>query len=149
MISSPAEPLTAHFMDALYTEAMLLADEAKSYFDDGARKDQLTLDPLTRVSFSCESLKVTTRLMHMIAWLLTRRAVRGGKTTLFDSQGLLRKLGHAADSDDGSVARLPEDARMLIAASCELYARIKRLDDNDGAASSPARALMARLERSI
>jgi regulator of CtrA degradation len=34
-------------------------DEARSYFDTG-RDDRLSLDPIDRVGFSCESLKVTT-----------------------------------------------------------------------------------------
>ena len=63
--------LTPKLIDGLYVEAMVLADEARSYFDTGGRDDRLALDPLDRVGFSCESLKVTTRLMHVIAWLLT------------------------------------------------------------------------------
>ena len=34
-----AGPLNARLLDALYTEAMLLADEAQSYFAGGARSD--------------------------------------------------------------------------------------------------------------
>ncbi|WP_342454590.1 DUF1465 family protein [Sphingomonas sp. H160509] len=66
-------------IDALYSEAMLLADEARTYFDEAGRVEREALDPLIRVSFSCESLKVTTRLMHVIAWLLTQRAVQAGE----------------------------------------------------------------------
>ena len=65
-------------IDSLYVEAMVLADEARGYFDQGARVEREALDPLGRVTFSCESLKVTTRLMHVIAWLLTQRAVDSG-----------------------------------------------------------------------
>lgn len=66
-------------IDALYTEAMVLADEARSYFDVAGRDEREMLDAMTRVLFSCESLKVTTRLMHVIAWLLTQRAVNAGE----------------------------------------------------------------------
>ena len=72
-------PLTAKLVASLYTEAMLLADEARSYFDMSGRADRDSLDPIDRVGFSCESLKVTTRLMHVIAWLLTQRAVEAGE----------------------------------------------------------------------
>ena len=61
---------------------MLLADEARSYFEGRARVDRDALDPWMRVGFSCESLKVTTRLMHVIAWLLARRAVAEGELPL-------------------------------------------------------------------
>ena len=67
--------MTPKLVDGLYIEAMVLADEARSYFDTLGRDDRLSLDPIDRVGFSCESLKVTTRLMHVIAWLLTQRAV--------------------------------------------------------------------------
>ena len=76
---SPETRIHRHLIDALYIEAMLLADEARSYFDEVGRAEREMLDPLVRVGFSCESLKVTTRLMHVIAWLLTAaRGRRGG-----------------------------------------------------------------------
>ena len=46
-------------IDSLYVEAMVLADEARGYFDQGALVEREALDPLGRVTFSCESLKVT------------------------------------------------------------------------------------------
>jgi regulator of CtrA degradation len=69
--------LTPKLVDALYTEAMILADEARSYFD----RDPLSggFAPEVSVAFSCESLKVTTRLMHSIAWLLNQKALRAGE----------------------------------------------------------------------
>lgn len=148
-----AEPLNSRLIEALYTEAMLLADEARGYFEDGARSDRLTFDPLTRVSFSCESLKVTTRLMHIVAWLLTRRAIGSGELPRTARDGGDRRLGIAADSDRDVVALFPEAARGLIAASADLYARVQRLEDGGGAGGDggpgPARALMSRLEQSL
>ncbi|MBA3730170.1 MAG: DUF1465 family protein, partial [Sphingomonas sp.] len=67
--------ITPRLIDSLYTEAMLLADEARAYFDQAGRDERLTLEPFARVGFACESLKVTTRIMHIAAWLLTQRAV--------------------------------------------------------------------------
>lgn len=148
MPANAAEPLTTRLVDSLYTEAMLLADEARSYFENGARPDRLALDPMARVSFSCESLKVTTRLMHVIAWLLGQRA----RAALGEhAPSPTRKLGNASGSDEALTARLPADAQSLIASSCDLYARVKRLADAVGgdAGGGPARALMNRLERSI
>lgn len=149
-MAQAADPMTSRLIDSLYTEAMLLADEARSYFDDAGRADRAKLDPLTRVGFSCESLKVTTRLMHIVAWLLTRRALATGEIAP-GSGRTGRKLGKAADSDPELLERLPEAGRTLIAASSDLYARVSRLEDGGGAepAPSPARALMSRLERSL
>ncbi|HET9640187.1 MAG TPA: DUF1465 family protein [Allosphingosinicella sp.] len=147
-------PLTAKLVASLYTEAMLLADEARSYFDVNGRADRDSLDPVDRVGFSCESLKVTTRLMHVIAWLLTQRAVEAGELSRSQARRPARRLGEAPDSDEALLEKLPDNARTLIHASRDLYARVKRLDEaGEGAGpepqASPARSLMSRLERSF
>lgn len=153
--SDPNEPqvrITSRLIDSLYTEAMLLADEARSYFDDVGRNERAMLDPFARVGFACESLKVTTRIMHIVAWLLTQRAIESGEIPLQGGRRPERKLGHAAESDPAVVDQLPESAQRLINASSELYARVKRIDEGSfemDAPQSPARALMGRLERGL
>jgi len=145
--------LTPKLVDSFYVEAMVLADEARSYFDTIGRDDRLSLDPIDRVGFSCESLKVTTRLMHVIAWLLTQRAVEAGELSAAQARTPARRLGHAPDSDEALLPRLPESARELIEASRELYARVQRLEESEAGGgepqASPARSLMSRLERSL
>ena len=144
--------ITSRLIDSLYTEAMLLADETRSYFDDAGRDERSTLEPFARVGFACESLKVTTRIMHIVAWLLTQRAVESGEIPMRDGRRPERRLGHAQESDQAVVAQLPESARRLINASADLYARIKRIDEGafeTEAPQSPARALMGRLERGL
>jgi regulator of CtrA degradation len=148
----PEARITPRLINSFYTEAMLLADEARSYFDEAGRLDRNTLDPMARVGFACESLKVTTRIMHIVAWLLTQRAVESGELTAVGGRRPERRLGHAQDSDPDVIAKLPESARKLIGSSIDLYARIKRLDEGvlgDEPAQSPARALMGRLERGL
>jgi regulator of CtrA degradation len=145
-------PLTPKLVASLYTEAMLLADEARSYFDRHGREERDALEPAARVAFSCESLKVTTRLMHVIAWLLTQRAVEAGELSRAQSRRPSRRLGEAPASDFELVARLPEAAAALVQASRDLYARVRRLDEHgvDPAPQpSPARSLLSRLERSL
>lgn len=136
-------------IDTLYTDAMVLADEARSYFDEGGRAERERLDPMERVVFSCESLKVTTRLMHVIAWLLTQRAVEAGEIAPRDTLDPARRLGTAPVTDPHTLALLPESARALIVASADLHSRVARLDtvrDAAGAASeSPVRSLHQRL----
>src|SRR4051794_19647849 len=149
---SPQVHITSRLIDSLYTEAMLLADEARSYFDHAGRADRSTLDPFIRVGFACESLKVTTRIMHIVAWLLTQRAIESGEIPDRDGLRPERRLGHAQDSDPAVVDQLPDAAQRLINASADLYARVKRLDQGTLEAEvpqSPARALMGRLERGL
>ena len=143
--------ITPKLIDSLYVEAMVLADEARAYFDRNGREERMTLDPMLRVGFSCESLKVTTRLMHVIAWLLTQRAVEAGELSPRQARSPARRLGDAAESDQDLLAQLPVDALQLVQASEELYARVQRLDDGGVAdpQASPARTLLNRLERSL
>jgi regulator of CtrA degradation len=144
--------LTPKLIGSLYTEAMVLADEARSYFDRQGREERDSLDPILRVGFACESLKVTTRLMHIIAWLLTQRAVEAGELSPLQARRPARRLGEAPESDDAVVARLPVAARGLVEASQELFARVQRLDDGGTEAEgqpSPARTLLNRLERAF
>ena len=153
--SIPNEPqvrITSRLIDSLYTEAMLLADEARSYFDDIGRDERASLEPFARVGFACESLKVTTRIMHIVAWLLTQRAIESGEIPTREGRRPERRLGHAQESDEAVVSTLPPSARKLINSSADLYARVKRLDEGGferDVPQSPARALMGRLERGL
>ena len=148
----PQVRITSRLINSLYTEAMLLADEARSYFDEAGREERATLEPFARVGFACESLKVTTRIMHIVAWLLTQRAIETGEIAARDGQRPERRLGNAQDSDPAVVGTLPPSAQKLIGSSVDLYARVKRLDEGGLEADvpqSPARALMGRLEREL
>ena len=144
--------MTPKLVDALYVEAMVLADEARSYFDTIGRDDRLSLDPIDRVGFSCESLKVTTRLMHVIAWLLTQRAVAAGELSPAQAGEAERRLGEAPQTDRDLFQRLPETAAGLVQASEDLYDRVSRIDSGQIAqepGGSPARSLLSRLQRSL
>ena len=151
-ILQPEVRITPRLVDSFYTEAMLLADEARAYFDRAGRDVRRDLDPFARVGFACESLKVTTRIMHIVAWLLTQRAIDSGEIPMHQGRRPERRLGHAQDVDPVVVAQLPEAAQRLIHSSVDLYSRVKRLDDGtmfEEPAQSPARALMGRLERGL
>jgi regulator of CtrA degradation len=144
--------IAPRLVESLYTEAMLLADEARTYFDHEGRTERDGLDPFVRVGFACESLKVTTRLMHIIAWLLTQRAIETGELSPVAGQRPERRLGHAGESDPAVIEQLPPSARALVDTSIDLYQRVKRLDEeglSEAPVASPARALMGRLERDL
>jgi len=135
-------------IDTLYIDAMVLADEARGYFDQRGRADRDSLDPIARVCFSCESLKVTTRLMHVIAWLLTQRAVDAGEMAAREALDPSRRLGPAPVSDLDAVQTMPKAAKGLIEASTELYRRVERLDtaqSEEEVSASPARSMFERL----
>lgn len=143
--------MTARLVDSLYTEAMVLADEARSYFDRIGRGERDALTPIAKVAFSCESLRVTTRLMHVIAWLLTRKAISAGEISEDDGRSDTRRLGQAAPSDPAALVQIPDAARDIVLASIELYNRVERIDQGlvDPEPVSPALQLMRRVERAL
>jgi regulator of CtrA degradation len=108
----PQSRITPRLIESLYTEAMVLADEARAYFDDQGRDERLSLAPFVRVGFACESLKVTTRVMHIVAWLLTQRAVETGEITNPEGRRPERRLGKAI-AIRGSSSSCPRVPRNL------------------------------------
>ena len=119
--------LTLKLIDALYTEAMVLADEARSYFESGRFHEESDAANMLAVSFSCESLKVTTRLMHCIAWLLNQKALHSGELSPEEAWNHDRVLGKAPTTDQQMVDQFPEEARQIVMASEELFERLQRL----------------------
>lgn len=139
-------------VEQLYTEAMLLADDARAYFDVAASEQRPPLPPSIQVGVACESLKLTTRLMQVIAWLLTQRAIAAGEIAADAPDADARRLGDAPDSDPEMVAHMPDRARTLVEQSLDLYARTQRLEAGQGQeppTQSPARSLLQRLQRAF
>lgn len=149
MTGSSDSRLHRRLIDSLYTEAMLLADEARGYFDEAGRAEREALDPLVRVGFSCESLKVTTRLMHVIAWLLTQRAIDAGELTAGAALDPSRRLGVSPLVDSELLRGLPPRAALLVASSADLHRRVSLLDAAQGmpagVALSPVHQLRDRI----
>ena len=151
--------LTPRVIGALYTEAMILADEARSYFT-ADRTAQVSGKMVDAVAFSCESMKVTTRLMHCIAWLLNQRAADNARGEEGGYHAARRGLGYTPPSDPELTRHLPDDARVLIAQSESLYARLARLHTtlearrvavfrDEGNDNHPVGALMTRLQAAL
>lgn len=142
--------LTPLLLDSLYTEAMILADEARYCFD--RNQSVGVLSPEISVAFSCESLKVTTRLMHSIAWLLNQKALRAGEISQEDAFSDAKELGYAQASDAAQVKHFPIEARWLISSSEELYGRLQRFSGQmrtKVAPMSEPRAMRERLRSSF
>ncbi|MEO1046172.1 MAG: DUF1465 family protein [Pseudomonadota bacterium] len=156
--------ITPALVDALYHESMELAEEARAHFSDNGPRDlaETVLSPAHQVELSCESLKVTTRLMHAIAWLLNRKAFFSGELTERQLRANGHLLGEVGESDPVIVARLDPQSRYLVSASQDLFARIARMEQRfrtqgqmtgqamgDSATTSPALEIQQRLRASL
>jgi regulator of CtrA degradation len=155
-------------VEALYIEALVLADAARAGFEElraGAAgawgiEQGATAEPVHHlakcpaetpddVELACEALRTTTRVMHCLAWLLNHRAWFAGQISTVQLRRHGRLISHFPGSDPAIVHRLPGDLADLVAQSERLYARIQRLEtawrDSGAAASGAIERLRNRL----
>jgi regulator of CtrA degradation len=127
-MSKPAD-LNRPIIESLYAEALLLADDVRASFDFAGRIDAMVEDEdLARIALSCEALRTTTRMMHVIAWLLNQRAFFNGEISEFQLRRSGRLPVRPSRSDPQQAAMLPPPLRDLVGATERFYARIERLD---------------------
>lgn len=147
--------LTPRLLSALYTDALLLLDESRACFEAGEAGTLEPLSPVARVALACEGLRVTTRLMHVLAWLMSRRAHSHELVGFDDGAPNMVALGRADPTRPDQLHLLPEAARHIARNSMDLYARVRRMEDGTGqdivtpVIASPARGLMQRLHQAF
>lgn len=117
--------LNQPIVEALYCEALVLADEVRAAFDLAPPRS--AEEDLIRIALSVEGLRTTTRMMHVLAWLLNHRAYFAGELSEFQ----LRRHGTLPPdrrSDPEQMAMLEPATRALIGETEALHGRIARLD---------------------
>lgn len=139
-------PVLRAQVENLYVEAMLLADEAHSAFAAQRELGRGGGDALIHVSLACESLKTTTRLMHIIAWLLHRRAMIAGDSGAGPHDSAAR-IGEPVAADWQICVRFESNIRRIVDASERLFERIAALEAgwNEPQAVTPVQAMLAQL----
>ena len=150
---SQTATINPRIIEGLYCEALVLSDEVRAAFDLSGRIDILGLpEDEARVALSCEALRVTTRMMRALAWLLNHRAFLAGELSEFQ----LRRHGKLADfplSEPQRVTLLTPQTRELILVTERFYARLLRLDrgwrERDPTAPSAIAALRERLSVAV
>ena len=139
-------PVQRAQVENLYVEAMLLADEAHAAFAAQRDLGSVRGNAAAQIGLACESLKTTTRLMHVIAWLLHRRAMFAGDPGAGPNDSAAR-IGAPVAADWNVCEGFDASVRRIIAASERLFERIAVLEAGWAApAVTPVQALLARLE---
>lgn len=139
-------PVQRAQVENLYVEAMLLADEAHAAFAVARDHGLGHLDALGQVGLACESLKTTTRLMHIIAWLLHRRAMLAGDPGAGPDDSAAR-IGAPVPADWGVCVGFESNIRRIVAASERLFERIAMLEAgwDEPQAVAPVQAMLAQI----
>jgi regulator of CtrA degradation len=120
------------FFGRTYDEAMGLLIEARNYVAVNELRRLPMLTPSDRLLLCCETMRLTTRLTHIMAWLLAQRAVHAGEITLADSAEEPYALGGAKTclTVTEEVERLGDRWLLtLLERSHRLYIRVSRLDE--------------------
>lgn len=141
-------PLTRQVIEDLYAEALVLADEARVVFEAAAPNSLKQATQPASIALSVEGLRTTTRIMHILAWLLNQRAFMAGELNerQLQQHGALPR-DRASEPDQ--LALLAARTRQLIAESERLHARVARLDEQQRqeatAGTQPVRQLHKKL----
>lgn len=139
-------PVQRAQVENLYVEAMVLADEAHAAFAAQRDLGGLGGDALSQIGLACESLKTTTRLMHIIAWLLHRRAMFAGDPGAGPHDSAAR-IGEPVLADWNVCAGFEDPVCRIVAASERLFERIATIEAGwEAPAVTPVQQLLARLE---
>src|SRR4051812_50067487 len=100
----------------LFREGMDLVEETAAYLDGAGRTEAKALDRAVSLTYATESMRLTTRLMHLASYLLLHRAVKGGEMTLgqADREKTKGTLSAAAPGSTDSIEKLAAQLQDLI-----------------------------------
>ncbi|MCA8934507.1 MAG: DUF1465 family protein [Rhodospirillaceae bacterium] len=121
------------FVGRLYDEVLGLLMEARTYFLQRERSDVVGMPSEARLLVSQETMRITCRLTHAMAWLLTHKAVAAGEYPAAWALADERRLGGQDVCEETfwhDDPNLPPKVRELLTRSLSVYGRISRLDND-------------------
>jgi len=133
---SPSSPPGVHppvaFLDRTYAEAMALTRAARDYVAV-SRGSTLDREPVAALTASVESMRLTSRVVQIMAWCLAQKAIFAGELVR-DAATIERFALSGGDvclggADEVENESLPQQLRALLARSHALYVRVLRLDE--------------------
>ncbi len=142
--------------DGVFREGMDLVERAAAYLDGRGRQEAKALKSQVAITYSTESMRLTTRLLDLASWLLIRRSLKEGEITEDEAHTKRARLKLRTSGRPGHIANftdLPDGLRKLIEESFALSDRIMRIDsaltapegDTAPPSSNPVAAQIAEL----
>ncbi len=119
------------FFSRTYDEAFDLLIEARDYVAHGQSIEQDFVDTGSRARMAVETMRLTARLTHVMAWLLARKAVYAGEISAAEAA----RPPYTLDRDEKLAGEgplsdiLPPGLESLRERSQRLYVRVSRLDE--------------------
>ena len=115
----------------LFREGMDLVEETAAYLDGAGRNEAKALDRSVSLTYATESMRLTTRLMHIAAWLLYQRAVNEGEISLADAAAEKSKFQFNTQelcSTGALFSQLPHELQDICLHSLRIQHRVQHLD---------------------
>jgi regulator of CtrA degradation len=120
------------FFERTYDEAMSLLVEARNYLAFRETADDRRLAADARLKACYESMRVTSRLTQVMAWLLAQKAAQAGEITPAEAASERFALSATAvclDVAGHGNPDLPDGLRSLLDRSHRLYVQVSRLEE--------------------
>jgi regulator of CtrA degradation len=125
-------PRRAVYFDRTYRETMTLLLETRDYMRFREPVDRRAMPDDHRLVVNCEALRLTSRLTHIMAWLLIQKAVHAGEITAAEAASEAHRLaGQSVCRTHGALGdiSMPPALATLLERSYHLYTRVERLDE--------------------
>jgi len=123
---------TQLWLNRTFDDTLNLLEEAKYYNKHLIKRQVRHLMPIARLEVTAESLRVTSRLSHTMAWLMTEKAILNDELNRLEAENLFRPLYEESTclrdmefSDD----ICPNGLQSLLERSRELFIRACRLEN--------------------
>lgn len=137
-----------------YGETLALAKRAQAWFAGRGSAARAAMSEAEQTAYAAETLRLSSRILHVMAWTMNRRAVAAGEISEEEAQEPQRRLGGRTvclGEPAAPVALLPEPVREMYEESGRLYRRALRLQDMldagaPGRGAAPVHALWRRLD---
>lgn len=123
---------TLLWLDKTFDETMDLLQEAKHYHANVIKRQVRHLVPLTQLEITKESLRVTSRLSHTMAWLISEKAILNHELTRDEFIELTPPLSEeftCVNTHDTTIKDFPNGLTSLLNRSLDLFMRATRLEE--------------------
>lgn len=122
---------TRLWLDKIYRETMDLLEEAKHYHAYKFKRQVRHLVPVKRLEITKESLRVTSRLSHTMAWLMAEKAIINEELLRAEFEKSIKPLSEedtCVQPPDIPIDDCPNGLISLMDRSFDLFMRATRLE---------------------
>ncbi|MCP5433210.1 MAG: DUF1465 family protein [Alphaproteobacteria bacterium] len=123
--------VSAEVIEKTFAEGMSLVEATAAYLDGPGREESKILPRKVALAYAGESMRLTTRLMQVVSWLLVQRAVRQGEMKAEEAAQERYRLGSREVCEGAPMMAadlLPTKLLELLEGSRKLYEQVSRLD---------------------